>query len=86
MDGDQAERLLAHMGETVKYAQAGEAVLAAVAALQPVTAQIGRVSEIDPELAPELQAALTLVSELGEALSRAAKFLSARYDASADRL
>ena len=66
--------------ETARYARGSEAVLAVLNFMPPISDALIRLVEIAPEVTPELQVALDHLQETGEALKRAATFLTAQYE------
>lgn len=70
----------------VLLARSGEKLLAACATLLPVSQALSDLSEFDPDLKPEVDAAADLIKEAFEVLRRASDFQDARYEATLVRI
>lgn len=74
-DVDEA---IAYVQRSIEYARVAEALVAAITVLTPVVELVGRLAEIDEEMVPEVAAAISHLSEAGEALGRAHTFAATR--------
>jgi hypothetical protein len=77
---DPFESLSGAIDEIVRLLQTGERLAAASASLGPTASLLESLSDSDPELLPEIHAAMEHVAGAAHALGRAVDFASARYD------
>lgn len=80
------EHFLLFLDAGLRAVRAAESLTSAVSTLQPVLGALQRVAEADPELKPELLAALDMLREVAETLQRAGLFAKARYEVQLEEL
>lgn len=78
------EMLETRIGHLVLFATSMEALMALLAMTQMVVDQTGRLIDHDPEMAPELGAAVEHLTEVVDAFKRGHTFASARLSAQMD--
>lgn len=76
-----AESLEEAFSALLNFTRASERIGFALAALKVPIQALAGIAEIDPELGPEVSAALNGLDETGAALGRAFDFINARVDA-----
>jgi hypothetical protein len=77
---DPVETLGSLIGDHLRFATASERIGCAISAMKLPLEFIGEMGQADPELRPELAAAVEHLSEATQALHRAHKFARARLD------
>jgi predicted TPR repeat methyltransferase len=82
MDNEQAaEALSSVLSEVIRFTSTLERLAAAGEALRAPVTLLQRIVENDPDLSPEIAAALGQLVEVAETIRRASTFVEARLDA-----
>jgi hypothetical protein len=77
---DPVDALGSLIGDHLRFATASERIGCAISAMKLPLEFIGEMASADPELKPELSAAIEHIGEAVEALHRAHEFTKARLD------
>ena len=80
MEDDDAVQLAQMIADGIKYARAMEVCLSALAFMAPVIVMVGRLHDVDGDLGPEVKAAINHLDDAAMALTRAATFLSTKFE------
>jgi hypothetical protein len=83
---DPAETLSEAFTASMKYGRTTERLRGVLVALQAVTVTLKDVTDLEPDLGPEVGATLEHVVEAVDSIGRASAFLDARIDATMKRL